>query len=124
MIENPNYCYSQRAKEMYVLEVLAYSMYDTLLEANRKNLIAFIYACLKRDAEDLQDYAEKEEHEHISLVQSMSMTLDNIYVDPHKDSLRDYICQPVSDNYIPMYHKPLIYDYDPNYDYINDVPYC
>lgn len=117
MIEHPEYCYSQHDKEMYVLEVLAYSMYDTLIVANRKNVIAFIYECLKADAKDLQDYAEKEEHEHISLVESISMTLDNLYADRYVSSLRDYMCRSTIDKYIPIYCKPIIYSYDPTYDY-------
>ena len=124
MIENPNYCYSKHDKEMYVWEVLAYSMYDVMLEANRKNLIAFMYECIKSKAVNLQDYAEKEEHEYLSLVQSISMTLDNIYADPYVDSLRDFICKPVPDDYTPFYLMPRIYRYDPNYDYANDEYYC
>lgn len=117
MIDNPEYCYTHHDEKMYVLEVLAYSMYDVLLEANRKNLIAFIYECIKFDAEDLQHYAEVEEHEHISTVESISRTLDNMYADRYTATLRDYMCKPELDNYIPEYHKPRIYNYDPNYDY-------
>lgn len=118
-----NFYYSHRDRELYVYEVLAYSMYDVLIEANRKNVIAFIYECIKTDAVDLQHYAEAEEHEHISLVESMSRTLENLYYFPDISSLRDYVCVPEADNYSPIYHMPKIYSYDPNYDYINDEPY-
>ena len=123
MIEHPEFCYSPHTKEMYVWEVLAYSMYDMMLEANRKNVIAYIYECIKFRAEDLQHYAEVEEHEHLSLVESLSMTLNNLYCDPYVDSLKDFMCKPVPDDYAPYYRKPRIYNYDPNYDYINDEPY-
>ena len=100
-----------------VLTELAFARYDDLIVNDHDNFIAFIYKCFKDEARECQKFAENEQNEYISIIESFYFILDSMRNDVNRLTVRDYICKPQFDNYSPFYHIPLIYDYDPNENY-------
>ena len=107
---------------MYVFAELAYARYDAIVSDPRehKNFIAFIYNIIKDEAFDCQHYAEVEEHEKLTFIESMNRVISNILADSDTPTIRDYICQPRLDEFnvtSPHYFVPYVYMYDTTYDY-------
>lgn len=119
--------YNNREKELYVFEALAYAQYDVLMRANRQNFLRFIYNNLVDEALELQRFALNEQDEDMPFEEARRLTIVNIISGlfaQDVSSIRDYVCVALPDAYSPYYNKPLIFEYDPNFDYANNTPYC
>lgn len=111
-------CHYYSERRPRTLEVLAFARYDELIASDHDNFIAFIYECFRERLQSYQHYAEVEENEFLTYDEAFHIFLENnFFAYPDCTTVRDYICMPQPDVYSPYFHIPLIYDYDPSYDY-------
>ena len=106
-----------------ILEELAYARYESLMNDPRthKHFMQFIFATVKDEVTDIVDFSQDEcpltREEAFRYFLFDELRYEN-------KSLRDFFCQRYDNRFYPAYREPIIYNYDPNYDYINDAPYC